>query len=206
MDGSLRTPTFLFVGNHLCLDFINTQMIIRGNLTDLLETCDDLVAWMVRTDLLSKGEGDAIRMRLSRKEKNQVLEGAKTFRATLREMAEHIVKRKGVPRSVVTEINRLLSQRPGYPQVVRRGTKFEETVISEVVNTDNLLASLARAASDLLCRGNLALIKRCANHACILYFYDTTKSHTRSWCSMQLCGNRVKVAAHYHRKKLAKGR
>lgn len=206
MEGSPSNQAFLFVGNHPCLDFINTQMIIKGNLTDLLETFDDLVIWMVRTELLPKGEGDAIQGGLNRKEKDQVLERAKTFRSTLREMADHIVRRKGVPRSAVTEINRLLSQRPGFPQVVQHGTKFDITVVSKAVNADNLLTPLAGAASDLLCRGNLGLIKKCANDACILYFYDTTKSHTRTWCSMQLCGNRVKVAAHYHRKKLAKSR
>jgi predicted RNA-binding Zn ribbon-like protein len=206
MDGSQSKPTFLFVGNHSCLDFINTQIIVRGNLTDLLDTFDDLVAWLVQTEHLSKGEGDRMRSGLSLKEKEQALERARTFRATLRDLAEHIVRHKGVPRAAVTEINRLLSQRPGFPQIVQRGTKFEETVVSKAVNTDNLLTPLAQAASNLLCRGNLALIKKCANEACILYFYDTTKSHTRNWCSMQLCGNRIKVAAHYRRKKQEKGK
>jgi predicted RNA-binding Zn ribbon-like protein len=34
-----------------------------------------------------------------------------------------------------------------------------------------------------------------------LYFYDTTKNHTRRWCSMTGCGNRAKAAAFYERKK-----
>ena len=206
MDGSRSNQVFLFVGNHPCLDFINTQMIIRGNLTDLLETFDDLIAWMVQAEQLPKGEGEAMRSGFSRKEKDQALEQAKTFRAILREMSEQIVRRKGVPRAAVSEINRLLSQRPGYAQIVQRGTRFEETVVSTAVNTDNLLTPLAQAASDLLCRENQGLIKKCANDACILYFYDTTKSHTRNWCSMQLCGNRIKVAAHYRRMRQAKGK
>ena len=206
MDRSQTKPAFLFVGNHPCLDFINTQMIIKGNLIDLFETCDDLIVWLVQTEHLSKTEGDTLRSGLNRKDKEQALERARTFRATLRDLAEHIARRKGVPRAAVTEINRLLSQRPGYPQIVQRGNKFVETIVSNAVNADNLLTSLARAASDLLCRGNLSLAKKCANEACILYFYDTTKSHTRNWCSMQLCGNRIKVAAHYRRMKQGKGK
>lgn len=206
MDGSRSNQAFLFVGNHPCLDFINTQMIIRGDLTDLLETFDDLIAWMVQAERVSKGEGEAMRSGFSRRETDQALEQARSFRATLREMTEHIVRRKGIPRAAVTEINRLLSQRPGYPKIVQRGSKFEETVVSKAINTDNLLSPLAGAASDLLCRGNLDLIKKCASDACILYFYDTTKSHTRNWCSMQLCGNRIKVAAHYRRMKQGKGK
>jgi predicted RNA-binding Zn ribbon-like protein len=33
----------------------------------------------------------------------------------------------------------------------------------------------------------------------VLFFYDTTKNHARHWCSMTICGNRSKVAAHYRR-------
>jgi predicted RNA-binding Zn ribbon-like protein len=35
----------------------------------------------------------------------------------------------------------------------------------------------------------------------VLLFYDTTKNHARHWCSMSLCGNRHKVAAHYRRRR-----
>lgn len=206
MDGSQSKPTFLFVGNHSCLDFINTQIIVRGNLTDLLDTFDDLVAWLVQTEHLSKGEGDRMRSGLSLKEKEQSLERARTFRATLRGMAEHIARQKGVPGAAVIEINRILSQRPGYPQILRTKERFEQKFVSKPVSKDNLLTPLAEAASDLLCNRDLALVKKCRNAACILYFLDTTKSHTRNWCSMQLCGNRIKVAAHFQRKRQAKRR
>jgi predicted RNA-binding Zn ribbon-like protein len=54
----------------------------------------------------------------------------------------------------------------------------------------------------LLRMADLTLIKKCKNPACVLYFYDTTKNHARNWCSMQLCGNREKVAAYFRRKRL----
>jgi predicted RNA-binding Zn ribbon-like protein len=47
-------------------------------------------------------------------------------------------------------------------------------------------------------------VKKCRNSACILFFYDMTKNHARQWCSMRLCGNRMKVAAHYRRQRRAK--
>ncbi len=59
----------------------------------------------------------------------------------------------------------------------------------------------AESAADLLCTGDLSLVKKCQHDACILYFYDTTKNHARQWCSMELCGNRMKAAMHYRRKK-----
>ena len=60
---------------------------------------------------------------------------------------------------------------------------------------------LAEAAARLLTEKDLDLVRRCENPACVLHFYDTSKNHRRRWCSMDLCGNRMKVAAHYRRQK-----
>lgn len=204
MNRSRSNQVFLFVGNHSCLDFINTQMILRGNLTDLLETFDDFVAWLVQAKQITKDEGECASRRLTQKEKHEVLGQVKAFRTIVRDMAEHLVRRHAIPGAVVLEINRLLSRRQGYPQVIQTKGRFEQKVVTTGNSTDSLLTHLAVAASDLLCNADQALIKKCRNEACILYFYDTTKSHTRNWCSMQLCGNRLKVAAHFQRKRQSK--
>lgn len=188
-------PPFLFVGNQLCLDFINTEMIIRGQRTDLLETPSDLQRWAVQAGLLSQAEAR------SAADGPRILNEAKVFRAVLREAVERIVAGKPVSGQAVDAINRLLSQRPGYPQIHRTAGRFERRFHSTAPDAVHVLVSLAESAADLLCAGDLALVKKCQHDACILYFYDTTKNHTRQWCSMELCGNRMKAAAHYRRKK-----
>lgn len=190
---------FLFVGNHPCLDFINTQMIVNGEPTDLLESCDDFISWLVQANLLTKAQAEVAGAELNHKECISLLEQAKTFRTTLRDLTARIVARKSIPASIINVINQFLSQRPGYPQLVRRKGRFEQRFHSAAAPVHNLLVPLAEAAGDLLCRADFALIKKCGNPACVLYFYDTTKNHTRNWCSMQTCGNRMKVAAHYRR-------
>ncbi|MEL6323421.1 MAG: CGNR zinc finger domain-containing protein, partial [Pseudomonadota bacterium] len=40
---------------------------------------------------------------------------------------------------------------------------------------------------------------------CTLYFHDVSKNHKRRWCSMDICGNRAKAAAHRKARKAAKG-
>jgi len=189
-----RLP-FLFVGNQLCLDFINTEMIIRGQRTDLLETPSDLQRWAVQAGLLNQTEAK------SAIDNQRALTEAKSFRVVLREMAERIVAGRPVSSEAIETINRLLSRCPGYPQVHRAAGRFERRFHSAGHESTQLLVPLAEAAGDLLCAGDLSLVKKCQHDACILYFYDTTKNHTRQWCSMELCGNRMKAAAHYRRKK-----
>lgn len=196
----LRQP-FLFVGNHPCLDFINTRMIVQGNPTDLLGGYEDLVAWLVQTRMMDKTRAVTVMTQWSRKDQEELFEQGIMFRRALSEMVARIVARKSIPNSATAFINQILSRCPGFSQLVYAKGHFERQFRSQASQKDSVLAPLAEAASDLLCSGKLSLIKKCGNPVCILYFYDTTKNHTRNWCSMQLCGNRIKVAAHYQRKR-----
>lgn len=192
---------FLFVGNHPCLDFINTEMIVRGNLTDLLKSFEDLMTWLVQAKMVNADHGKLAIMRWSAAEQKRAFGEAVALRRTLRNMAEQIVARKAIPNSTLAAINQVLSQCPGYHQLAYVKKRVESRFHSNAGEIARLLTPLAEAASDLLCSGNLSLVKKCRNSACILYFYDTTKNHARNWCSMQLCGNRMKVAAHYRKKR-----
>jgi predicted RNA-binding Zn ribbon-like protein len=42
-------------------------------------------------------------------------------------------------------------------------------------------------------------VRKCANPDCPFWFLDTTRSGTRRWCSMTVCGNRLKARRHYRR-------
>jgi predicted RNA-binding Zn ribbon-like protein len=61
------------------------------------------------------------------------------------------------------------------------------------------LAPIARSIADLIAQGGGVRIRKCANPRCVLYFRDTSRTGRRRWCSMAVCGNRMKVAAHIRR-------
>ena len=198
---------FIFIGNQTCLDFINTQMIQQGRLVDLLEDFSALMSWMVQARILDVGDAkEAIRKWGGRREGLRTFEHARELRATLRDMAGRIVAGRTVPPSAVEAINGLLRHRLGYAQLTRTPGGFERRFHMETGEAIHLLAPIAESASDLLAHCDRALIRRCKNRACILYFYDTTKNHARHWCSMSICGNKIKVAEHYRRKRRGKGR
>jgi predicted RNA-binding Zn ribbon-like protein len=190
---------FLFVGNHVCLDFINTQLVMNDRPVDLLATFSDLVTWLEQVHLASAE--DVKRQWGGQAKGTQILEQARAFRVTLHEMVGRLASGRPVPQAAVEAINDLLRSRIGYPQLTRRKGTFERGFQAESRDANQLLGLLAEAATDLLCTCDLSLIKKCQNPACVLYFYDTTKNHARHWCSMSLCGNRSKVAAHYRRQR-----
>ena len=42
-------------------------------------------------------------------------------------------------------------------------------------------------------------LRCCSGEACILWFWDSSRGGRRRWCSMDRCGNRVKVQRHYEK-------
>jgi predicted RNA-binding Zn ribbon-like protein len=52
-----------------------------------------------------------------------------------------------------------------------------------------LLGIVARAQAD----GTWERLKACPWHTCHFAFYDHSRNHSRTWCSMAVCGNRAKA-------------
>ena len=194
----LPNNPFLFVGNQAALDFVNTDLVLDGNPTDLLPSIEALISWSIQAGLITKEEAKRIEQAGGRHDA-ETLKQVKAFRTTMREMAERLAAGRPVLQATIEPVNLALRHRLGYPQVSRRRGAFERTYQTEVKNSNQLLGLLAEAASDLLTACDPSLVKKCQNPACVLFFYDTTKNHARHWCSMSLCGNRSKVAAHYQR-------
>ena len=42
-------------------------------------------------------------------------------------------------------------------------------------------------------------LRPCANDECRLFLIDRSKAGTARWCSMAVCGNRMKARRHYER-------
>ena len=198
---------FLFVGERLCLDFINTRIAVNGQLVDLLQDFSDWVEWSLEAKVLNPSQArQALRHWKGSRKAAGAFEVAKAFRESLRLAVKHMVGRERVPEGSVSRINALLRHPIGYSILaygqdrlkIQRRLVFKEPI--------HLLVPVAESAADLFSHGHWSLIKKCENPACVLYFYDTTKNHARRWCSMNVCGNRMKVAAFYRRKQNAKGR
>ncbi|WP_157246067.1 CGNR zinc finger domain-containing protein [Nonomuraea typhae] len=70
------------------------------------------------------------------------------------------------------------------------------------LRAENPLAVIAAAWAHTAATGEWQRLKRCPNHACAWVFWDGTRSRTRRWCSMRVCGNRAKVRAHAERQRM----
>jgi predicted RNA-binding Zn ribbon-like protein len=67
------------------------------------------------------------------------------------------------------------------------------------VPPERQLAVRAVLAWDALARQNPGRLRPCANDECRLFLIDHSKANAARWCSMALCGNRMKARRHYQR-------
>jgi predicted RNA-binding Zn ribbon-like protein len=196
------TDKFLLVGNNLSLDFVNTMIADAGKPKDLIEGLADVMSWAIAVRLIEKRDA-ARHFAVWNKKDGDFLSEAVRFRAILRSLFTGILNDEVVKGATLKALNEMLDDQTGFTELVRNETGFEKRFHSDFREPRQVLASVAASAADLLCYGNLDLIKRCEGEGCVLYFYDTTKNHSRRWCSMAGCGNRAKASAFYRRKKLS---
>ena len=83
----------------------------------------------------------------------------------------------------------------------RNGEKLDRKVTFEPREPDEIWAPIAMAVAELLSDVAPPRVRKC--EACIIHYYDTSKKGSRRWCSMNICGNKVKVAAYQRRNKAA---
>ena len=61
------------------------------------------------------------------------------------------------------------------------------------------LAVRAVLAWDALAKHSPGRLRPCANDECHLFLIDHSKANAARWCSMAVCGNRLKARRHYQR-------
>jgi predicted RNA-binding Zn ribbon-like protein len=193
---------FLFVGNQLALDFLNTRSALNGEDAELLSDFSALLRWFQAAGLLCAGDAAHLKDKWGKSAR-----ALRTVKA-MRELRERLRKEVlawghggAVHRSTVEELNRLMAEHPMHTRLKTSGGGWATEMWFEARQPEDLWAPLAYAAAALFANGDRSRVRKCDQ--CVLHFHDTSKKGTRRWCSMQLCGNRLKVAAYAARQRLA---
>ena len=191
---------FLFVGNHLALDFLNTRPIQNGEAIELLSDFGALLRWFQAAGLLSTREMANLQLQGELVTARRALEAMRPFREKLRKEVLAWEGGAHVHRSTVEELNQLMTAHPMLSKLEATGNVPFMGPCFEPLLPEDLFAPLAHSAAKLFAEADRNRVRKCGQ--CVLHFYDTSKKGTRRWCSMQLCGNRLKVAAYAARQRL----
>jgi predicted RNA-binding Zn ribbon-like protein len=200
-DDSDWRDGFLFVGNQLALDFVNTCPVQNGRPMELLPDFSALLRWFEEAELLSAREVANLQQRWGNSAVAQrTVEAVRELRERLRKEVLAWEHGGAVHYSTVAELNRLMVDHPMLTRLKANGSASSAELWFEPRRPEDLFAPLAHSAATLFTNVDRTRVRKCGQ--CVLHFYDTSKKGTRRWCSMQLCGNRLKVAAYASRQRM----
>ncbi len=194
---------FLFVANQPALDLVNTGLIVKGEQLELIPDFAALLAWFRAAGLLSRADARRLEQHWARSSKaEQAAASARRLREMLRQ--EVLRRENGRPLRPKTleALNRLLATYPMKMRLRKTDGGPQLQNYFSPSRPEDLLAPVADSAARLFAEIPRERVRKCAS--CVAHFYDNSKKGNRRWCSMQMCGNREKVAAYAARQRAAR--
>jgi predicted RNA-binding Zn ribbon-like protein len=167
----------------LLRDFANTLDVDEG--TDSLTTPGELTGWLGDHGLLDRelAAGDD-ELTLARRLRD-------AFRAAFQANHGDLT-----PDDADDAMHRVAARLP----LSLRLTGGRPTFVPVEPGVRGGLTRLLAAAAECGADGSWARLKICAADDCAWAFYDTSKNQSKTWCSMQVCGNRAKTRSYRARR------
>ena len=200
-------PPATFIADTLGLDFLNSIATPVDRPIDWLESGDGLLEWLDQAKLVPANALDTVKERAMPGELDKVADQARDLREWFRSFVQKHMGRPLPPKALreLGPLNRLLERDETFSQISRHrhsdGDRLELQLMRRWRSPESLLLPIGEALAKFVCEVDFATVKACEGHSCTLVFADHTRRRARRWCSMAICGNRAKQAAHRQRLK-----
>lgn len=206
MKDTRRTvDTLEFAGGRLSLDFANHIDRYAGDNRphEWLKGYPDLVAWSQHAGILNDGQVQRLLEQAARRPEaaTTVLERAIALGQAIYRIFSAVARGLAPQAADLEAWNGELSRLLARSQIVPKGEGFAWDWAGDEEALDRLLWPVVRDAADLLTSAKLDRVGDCPGEGCGWLFLDTSRNHSRRWCSMETCGNRAKARRHYERQR-----
>jgi len=197
-------PPAIFIADAPALDFLNSIATPVDRPYDWIDDGEGFLSWMEQARLAPAEAIADQRARALPGELDSVADQARNLREWFRGFVR---ERRGARLTSdafkeLAPLNRLLERDEIFGRIAPRASEsapFEFRTLRRWRHPDALLLPLGEAMAQFVCTEDFSHVKACEGPACTLLFADHTRGHARRWCSMALCGNRAKQAAHRER-------
>jgi predicted RNA-binding Zn ribbon-like protein len=193
--------SYQLIAGEPCLDFINT-LDNRPRLElaiELLETYEDLVQWAVEAGLLPSSLARALRLKAEREPAAAAaaLKNAVRLRECLYRIFTHVARGTRPSPTDLAALDHVRAAAQGHLHLNAGSDGFHLEWRDTPARFDAPLWRIAHSAADLLTSPDLQLVRECEDDTCRWFFVDRSRNHSRRWCDMKVCGNRIKARTFY---------
>jgi predicted RNA-binding Zn ribbon-like protein len=201
-----RAPA-IFTADSLGLDFLNSVATPLDREIDWIDSGEGLLAWLEQARLVPTEVLETLRAQAIPGELDSVAAQARGLREWFRAFVHGHRGKPLIAKDLeaLGPLNRLLERDDMFGRIVARPAKeaaaLELRMLRQWRSPEALLLPIAEALAKFVSEEDLSKVKSCEGQPCTLLFLDQTRGRRRRWCSMAICGNRAKQAAHRNRLK-----
>lgn len=187
-------------GGHPALDFVNSLDNRFGgkDRVEGLATYGDLLRFARETGMLDPVQAAQILRAATPEAAGRVLRAGRALREALGETLYALVDERPPPAASLELLERYLHVADRHCELNWRPDVGGRAALAwswplEQPTAELPVWAIAHAARDLMLSPDVTLLRACEVDTCRWLFLDSSRNHTRRWCKMKVCGNRMKA-------------
>lgn len=190
-----REP-FELIGGNPVLDLVNTldwRFRAEPQPEELLKDYYDVAQFSAQSGLMSDALARRLIRNVSESQARQVVDAVRELREAAAEVLYAALEGDDPPASSIKVLERSFSDAREYQHLSWDGEKLAWELSQSPALAELPLRMLSLRVADLMTSDEMHKLRACGNPECQWLFLDSSKNHTRRWCDMKICGNRMKA-------------
>ena len=195
MSTVAASPPFQLVAGHAVLDLVNTLdwRFRETGPEELLQGYDDLLRFAEQSGMLPQRQARRLSGIVSSRSGARIVQSTKELREALAHVFYEILDRRSPSPASLKTLQAFFEEARNQQKLYWNGSTLEFNWSDSEDEPALPLWILSLAASELVTSETMYRLRACDSPDCRWLFLDTSKNHTRRWCYMKLCGNRMKA-------------
>jgi len=187
---------FELIAGHPALDLVNTldwRFREEPPPEELLKGWDDLARFTEQSDLMSNVQVRRLLRNVGESKGAQIVAAVRELREAAARVLYAALGGDDPPASSIKLLEHYFREARESQHLSWDGDKLAWELAQPPAPAELPLWMLALCVAELATSDQMQTLRECGNPECRWLFLDTSKNHTRRWCDMKICGNRMKA-------------
>lgn len=195
MQSERQERTFELIAGDSALDLVNTLdwRFRASGAEELLTGYGALIGFCEQSEVLTAKQARSLRRETSESAKEKALRSARELREAAAEFLYATLEERKLAVPIIDTLERFFKDARKQQRLRRDAAGLLWDWPEGEIAAELPVSALALRVEALLTSERLQTLRECGDPACRWLFLDTSKNHTRRWCDMKVCGNRMKA-------------
>lgn len=195
MSNAIQNRPFELIAGHPALDLVNTLdwRFRDDGPEELLSSYDDLLRFSAQSGILTAKQIRQIVRTSTESASADALVACRELREAAADVLYDAVDDRTPAASQIKTLERFFKDAREHQRLSWSGSRLAWEWPATESGAELPFWLLTLSTTRLLTSDDMGRLRACEKPDCRWLFLDTSKNHTRRWCDMKLCGNRMKA-------------